>query len=148
MLFQYRNTADANLMCLQCAVLTEFNVWQISEAFKRFGISDSDSAVHIVLVYNKDETLNIEDIISKVDGEQMAVDRVSDLTDAAKIKKVCLLLHSTDVEQVRVHRLLHLFEMDICVSHYSSTKSHHWRKSVAVFWTLLFAGWPLKMLHS
>lgn len=60
----------------------------ISEAFKRFGISDSDSAVHIVLVYNKDETLNIEDIISKVDGEQMAVDRVSDLTDAAKIKKL------------------------------------------------------------
>ncbi len=100
MLFQYRNTADAHLICLQCKVLTEINVWQISEAFKRFGISDSDSAVHIVLVYNKDETLNIEDIISKVDGEQMAVDRVSDLTDAAKIKKVCLLLHRTDVEQV------------------------------------------------
>lgn len=116
MLFQYRNTADANFICLQCAVLTEFNVWQISEAFKRFGISDSDSAVHIVLVHNKDETLNIEDIISKVDGEQIAVDRVSDLTDAAKIKKVCLLSQSIDVEQFRVHRLLHLFEMYICVS--------------------------------
>ncbi|KAF4114481.1 EKC/KEOPS complex subunit TPRKB [Onychostoma macrolepis] len=60
----------------------------ISEAFKRFGISDSDSAVHIVLVHNKDETLNIEDIVSKVDGQQIAVDRVSDLTDAAKIKKL------------------------------------------------------------
>uniref|UniRef100_A0A8C1P0B4 EKC/KEOPS complex subunit TPRKB n=2 Tax=Cyprinus carpio TaxID=7962 RepID=A0A8C1P0B4_CYPCA len=60
----------------------------ISEAFKRFGISDSDSAVHIVLIHNKDETLNIEDIIGKVDGQQMAVDRVSDLTDVAKIKKL------------------------------------------------------------
>ncbi|RXN20371.1 EKC KEOPS complex subunit Tprkb-like protein [Labeo rohita] len=60
----------------------------ISEAFKRFGISDSDSAVHIVLVHNKDETLNIDDIISKVDGEQIAVDQVSDLTDVAKIKKL------------------------------------------------------------
>lgn len=69
-----------------------------------------------MLVHNKDETLNIQDIISKVDGEQIAVDRVSDLTDAAKIKKVCLLSQSIDVEQCRVHRLLHLFEMSICVS--------------------------------
>ncbi|XP_026119827.1 EKC/KEOPS complex subunit TPRKB [Carassius auratus] len=60
----------------------------ISEAFKRFGISDSDSAVHIVLVHNKDEILNINDIILKVDGQQIAVDRVSDLTDVAKIKKL------------------------------------------------------------
>ncbi|XP_051976469.1 EKC/KEOPS complex subunit TPRKB [Xyrauchen texanus] len=60
----------------------------ISEAFKRFGISDSDGAVHIVLVHNKEETLNIEDIISKVDGQQIPVEKVSDLTDAAKIKKL------------------------------------------------------------
>ncbi|XP_026081221.1 EKC/KEOPS complex subunit TPRKB isoform X2 [Carassius auratus] len=60
----------------------------ISEAFKRFGISDSDTAVHIVLVHNKDETLDIDDIVSKVDGQQVAVDRVSDFTDVAKIKKL------------------------------------------------------------
>uniref|UniRef100_A0A672KAP4 EKC/KEOPS complex subunit Tprkb-like n=1 Tax=Sinocyclocheilus grahami TaxID=75366 RepID=A0A672KAP4_SINGR len=60
----------------------------ISEAFKRFGISDSDSAVHIVLVHNKDETLSIDNIISKVDGQQVGVDRVSDLTDVSKIKKL------------------------------------------------------------
>ncbi|XP_073695033.1 EKC/KEOPS complex subunit TPRKB [Garra rufa] len=60
----------------------------ISEAFKRFGISDNDSAVHIVLVHNKDEPLNIDEIISKVDGQQIAVDRVSELTDVAKIKKL------------------------------------------------------------
>uniref|UniRef100_A0A672NZN1 EKC/KEOPS complex subunit Tprkb-like n=1 Tax=Sinocyclocheilus grahami TaxID=75366 RepID=A0A672NZN1_SINGR len=97
-IFQYRSTAEI-FICLQCAVLTKFSVWQISEAFKRFGISDSDSAVHIVLVHNKDETLSIDNIISKVDGQQVGVDRVSDLTDVSKIKKVCLFLISTDVEQ-------------------------------------------------
>uniref|UniRef100_A0A8C1RCF0 Tp53rk binding protein n=1 Tax=Cyprinus carpio TaxID=7962 RepID=A0A8C1RCF0_CYPCA len=102
-IFHYRNTAEI-FICLQCAVLTEFNVWQISEAFKRFGISDSDSAVLIVLVHNKDETLSVDDIISKVDGQQVAVDRVSDFTDVAKIKKACLFSHSTDEEQFRVSR--------------------------------------------
>ncbi|NP_001007374.1 EKC/KEOPS complex subunit TPRKB [Danio rerio] len=60
----------------------------ISEAFKRFGISDSDTAVHIVLVHNKEETLNIDDIISKVDGQQIDVFQVSEMTDTAKIKKL------------------------------------------------------------
>ncbi|XP_051547618.1 EKC/KEOPS complex subunit TPRKB [Myxocyprinus asiaticus] len=60
----------------------------ISEAFKRFGISDSDGAVLIVLVHNKEETINIDDIISKVDGQQIPIEKVSDLTDAAKIKKL------------------------------------------------------------
>lgn len=60
----------------------------ISEAFKRFGISDRDSAVYIVLVHNKEETLNVDDIISKVDGQQIDVDQVSELTDAAQIKKL------------------------------------------------------------
>ncbi|XP_073802067.1 EKC/KEOPS complex subunit TPRKB isoform X2 [Danio rerio] len=60
----------------------------ISEAFKRFGISDSDTAVHIVLVHNKEETLNIDDIISKVDGQQIDVGQVSEMTDTAKIKKL------------------------------------------------------------
>ncbi|XP_043092543.1 EKC/KEOPS complex subunit TPRKB [Puntigrus tetrazona] len=60
----------------------------ISEAFKRFGISDGDSAVHVVLVHGKDETLDVDGIVSKVDGQQIAVDRVSGLTDVAKIKKL------------------------------------------------------------
>lgn len=97
-----------------------------------------------MLVHNKEENLNVDDIISKVDGQQIPVDQVSELMDAAKIKKVCLLFDSTDVEQ---------FKMDLVywkymyVFHYSSTKSHRRRKSAAAFWTLLFAGWPLKMLH-
>ncbi|TRY59255.1 hypothetical protein DNTS_026391 [Danionella cerebrum] len=48
----------------------------ISEAFKRFGISDSDHAIHIVLVHNKEETRIIDDIISKVDGQQIPVSQL------------------------------------------------------------------------
>lgn len=64
-----------------------------------------------MLVHNKEENLNVDDIISKVDGQQIPVDQVSDLMDAAKIKKVCLLLDTTDVEQsclLKVHVFLSL----------------------------------------
>lgn len=55
-----------------------------------------------MLVHNKEENLNVDDIISKVDGQQIPVDQVSELMDAAKIKKVCLLFDSTDVEQFKM----------------------------------------------
>lgn len=61
---------------------------QISEAFKRFGVSDSDDAVLVVLVHNKGDVLNKDDIVSKVDGQQIPVDQISSLSDTAKIKKV------------------------------------------------------------
>ncbi|XP_024232610.1 EKC/KEOPS complex subunit TPRKB [Oncorhynchus tshawytscha] len=60
----------------------------ISEAFKRFGMSDSDSAVLIVLVHLKEETQHMTDIIAKVDGQQIPVEDVSMLTDPAKVKKL------------------------------------------------------------
>uniref|UniRef100_A0A8C8DD81 Uncharacterized protein n=1 Tax=Oncorhynchus tshawytscha TaxID=74940 RepID=A0A8C8DD81_ONCTS len=62
-----------------------------SEAFKRFGISDSDSALLIVLVHPKEETQHMSDIIAKVDGQHIPVEDVSMLTDPAKIKKVGLV---------------------------------------------------------
>lgn len=61
---------------------------QISEAFKRFGISDGDDAVMVVLVHNKDESQLVSDIAAKVDGLQVPVEDISSLSDAAKIKKV------------------------------------------------------------
>ncbi|XP_020346794.1 EKC/KEOPS complex subunit TPRKB-like [Oncorhynchus kisutch] len=63
------------------------NPSMISEAFKRFGISDSDGALLIVLVHPKEETQHMSDIIAKVDGQQIPVEDVSMLTDPAKIKK-------------------------------------------------------------
>ncbi|XP_060759606.1 EKC/KEOPS complex subunit TPRKB isoform X2 [Neoarius graeffei] len=60
----------------------------ISEAFKRFGISDNDHAVLIVLVHNKEDANNKDDLLSKVDGQQIPADQISTLSDLAKIKKL------------------------------------------------------------
>ncbi|XP_037551626.1 EKC/KEOPS complex subunit TPRKB [Nematolebias whitei] len=60
----------------------------ISEAFKRFGISDGDDSVLVVLVHKKDEPPSLSDIAAMVDGLQLPVDDVSSLSDTAKIKKL------------------------------------------------------------
>ncbi|XP_034019272.1 EKC/KEOPS complex subunit TPRKB [Thalassophryne amazonica] len=60
----------------------------ISEAFKRFGISDGDNAVLVVLVHNKEESQLLSDIRAKVNGQQVPVEDVSSLSDLAKIKKL------------------------------------------------------------
>ncbi|XP_064877833.1 EKC/KEOPS complex subunit TPRKB-like isoform X2 [Oncorhynchus nerka] len=73
----------------------------ISEAFKRLGISDSDSALLIVLVHPKEEKQHMSDIIAKVDGQQIPVEDVSMLTDPAKIKKEGLTEHT--LQQGRDH---------------------------------------------
>lgn len=61
---------------------------QISEAFKRFGISDGDDSVLVVLVHNKDESQLLSDITAVVDGRQVPVEDISSLSDQTKIKKV------------------------------------------------------------
>lgn len=60
---------------------------QISEAFKRFGISDGDDSVLVVLVHSKQES-QLSEITAKVDGRQVPVADVSSLSDADKIRKV------------------------------------------------------------
>ncbi|XP_060931713.1 EKC/KEOPS complex subunit TPRKB [Limanda limanda] len=64
----------------------------ISEAFKRFGISDGDDSVMVVMVHdkNKSEELGqlVEDIVTKVDGRQVPVEDVSTLSDSVKIRKL------------------------------------------------------------
>lgn len=62
---------------------------QISDAFKKFGISDSDTAVLIVLVVDREKMVNLEDIASEVEGQQVSLDELPQLTDIAKVKKVC-----------------------------------------------------------
>lgn len=59
----------------------------ISEAFKRFGISDGDTSVLVVLVHNQDEPPPLSDITSRVDGHQAPLDDLPSLSDTAKIKK-------------------------------------------------------------
>ncbi|NWY51258.1 TPRKB protein, partial [Chionis minor] len=60
----------------------------ISDAFKKFGISDNDTAVLIVLVVDRGKTINLEDIISQVEGQQVPLDELPQLTDTAKVKKM------------------------------------------------------------
>ncbi|KAM4615091.1 LOW QUALITY PROTEIN: EKC/KEOPS complex subunit TPRKB [Polymixia lowei] len=60
----------------------------ISEAFKRFGISDGDDSVLVVLVHTKDESQLLTDITTKVDGQQIPVEEISALSDSTKIKKL------------------------------------------------------------
>ncbi|CAL9682993.1 unnamed protein product [Knipowitschia caucasica] len=59
----------------------------ISEAFKRFGISDGDCSVLIVLVHKQNDTPSLSDIVSQVNGEQVPVQDLSSLSDATKVKK-------------------------------------------------------------
>lgn len=59
----------------------------ISEAFKRFGISDGDNSVLVVLVTNQDEPPSLSDITKRVDGQQAPVDDLSSFSDKSKIKK-------------------------------------------------------------
>lgn len=66
-----------------------FLFFQISDAFKKFGISDSDTAVLIVLVVDGDKNVNLADIASQVEGQQVSLDELPQLTDTAKVKKVC-----------------------------------------------------------
>lgn len=61
---------------------------QISEAFKRFGISDCDDSVLVVLVHNEDESQLLSDITAMVNGQQVPVEDVSSLSEKDKIKKV------------------------------------------------------------
>lgn len=61
---------------------------QISEAFKRFGISDGNSSVLVVLVNSKHESQHLAEITSKVDGRQIPAEELSSLSDLEKIRKV------------------------------------------------------------
>lgn len=61
----------------------------ISEAFKRFGISDGDDSVLVVLVHKDEDGMQlVSDITATVDGRQVPVEDLSSLTDLEKIKKL------------------------------------------------------------
>ncbi|CAJ0935554.1 unnamed protein product [Ranitomeya imitator] len=60
----------------------------ISEAFRKFGLSDSDSGVLVVLTDDGTGALNSQELISHVDGHQVPLTDLSKLTDFTKVKKV------------------------------------------------------------
>ncbi|XP_078091509.1 EKC/KEOPS complex subunit TPRKB isoform X1 [Mustelus asterias] len=60
----------------------------ISDAFRKFGISDSDTAVLVVLVGDGKRECNLEDITRQVEGQQICVQDISTIADVARIRKV------------------------------------------------------------
>ncbi|XP_056429651.1 EKC/KEOPS complex subunit TPRKB [Hyla sarda] len=60
----------------------------ISEAFKKFGLSDSDSGVLVVLTDDGTRSLNSQELISHVEGQQVPLADLAQLTDFAQVKKV------------------------------------------------------------
>ncbi|XP_006276032.3 EKC/KEOPS complex subunit TPRKB [Alligator mississippiensis] len=60
----------------------------ISDALKKFGISDSETEVLIVVIEDKEKSINLEDIISQVEGEQVSLAELTKITDIAKVKKM------------------------------------------------------------
>ncbi|NP_001279245.1 EKC/KEOPS complex subunit TPRKB isoform X1 [Callorhinchus milii] len=60
----------------------------ISDAFRKFGISDDDSALLIILVEDGRNKTNLEEIINQVKGQQVSVQDISTMTDVAKVKKL------------------------------------------------------------
>ncbi|MEQ2159847.1 hypothetical protein GOODEAATRI_027461 [Goodea atripinnis] len=81
---------------------------QISDAFKRFGISDRDDSALVVVVHGKDNELQaVSDIMAMVDGQQLPVDEVSSLSDLEKIRKVGYLVVDQRSEGGGTRRLDH-----------------------------------------
>ncbi|XP_068132410.1 EKC/KEOPS complex subunit TPRKB [Hyperolius riggenbachi] len=60
----------------------------ISEAFRKFGLSDSDSGVLVVLTEDGTKGLSPEDIISHVEGQQVSLAELSQITDLTKVRKI------------------------------------------------------------
>ncbi|XP_044516352.1 EKC/KEOPS complex subunit TPRKB isoform X2 [Gracilinanus agilis] len=59
----------------------------ISEALKKFGVSDSDTSVLIVYVEEGEKRMNPEDLIAQVDGHQVSFDKLPEITDVTRLKK-------------------------------------------------------------
>lgn len=60
----------------------------ISEAFKRFGISDADDSVLVVLVTTDDEMQVLAEVREHVDGQQVSLAELPTLTDLTQIRKL------------------------------------------------------------
>ncbi|XP_034982405.1 EKC/KEOPS complex subunit TPRKB isoform X2 [Zootoca vivipara] len=60
----------------------------ISDAFRKFGISDSDTAVLVVLVEDQEKTVNLDDVIGQVEGQQVSLADLPKITDLQKVKKL------------------------------------------------------------
>ena len=61
-------------------------MFQISDAFKKFGIGDKDTDVLVIEMAEKDKS-TMDSISQVIEGQATAIDGLENLTDVALIKK-------------------------------------------------------------